>query len=395
MWLINLITLLFSILFQGLSTIVSQYAVIEFYATPLEVGLVWSSFYVASIVIRPLAGLAFDQGYRFRLLIISAILFFISTIAYFFASSIAFLIIARLFQGLGQGIFLTSSFSLVVFEASEHMKYFQESISWRSTMLGLGVTIGPALGGYMISFYGFHTTFLLVITLSALVPVMIWLVTKFTHVNERLFAFNMKFGSRSNPKKNMKTILSDFMKLLFKIESFRAAIISLFLYSLGYTTITSLLPAYYANEWGKEAGVVVGNVLAIIGLSSILPRFFAGTIAKYLSAKNVARFGLLTLAISLALLGVYPFPPLIYIFSIFVGMSLGFVIPSLQIMALTDVSKSEKGVATGLYVIGFDASNLVSPILFGSLANIFGYKFILQIAFLPVLIATIYLLKKG
>jgi len=79
MWYINIVTLLFSILFQGISTILSQYAVIKFGASPIQVGLVWSTFYLTSIITRPLTGLAFDQGYRFRLLILGSITFFISS----------------------------------------------------------------------------------------------------------------------------------------------------------------------------------------------------------------------------------------------------------------------------------------------------------------------------
>lgn len=155
-WYINVITLLFSILFQGISTILSQYAVIDFGASPIEVGIIWSMFYLTSIVTRPLSGLAFDQGYRFRLLMLGSILFFASSFIYLFSSSITHLVSARLLQGLSQGIFMTASFSLVAYEASEHMSYFEESIAWRSTMLGLGVIVGPALGGYLVSFYGFH-----------------------------------------------------------------------------------------------------------------------------------------------------------------------------------------------------------------------------------------------
>lgn len=59
---------------------------------------------------------------------------------------------------------MTSSFSIVAYEASFNGKYFEESIAWRSTMLGLGMIIGPAIGGYIVSFYSFDNAFLFYIS---------------------------------------------------------------------------------------------------------------------------------------------------------------------------------------------------------------------------------------
>ncbi|MEM3871878.1 MAG: MFS transporter [Nitrososphaeria archaeon] len=393
MWYINIITLLFSILFQGISTILSQYAVIQFNATPIEVGVVWSIFYLTSIVTRPISGLIFDQGYRFRLLILGSLMFFISSFIYFFSSNIIHLLIARFLQGLSQGLFMTASFSLVAYEASQHKEYFGESISWRSTMLGLGVIIGPALGGYLVSFYGFHETFVFMILLAAIIPIVVYYTAKATKVEEKLTYFNLKFNLNLTIKKDLKIIIKNFIELVH-ITSFKTALISLILYAIGYVTITSLLPAYYATVFGKESGIIVGNCLALIGLSSIIPRIFTGRISKHVSVKKIATFNLFTLAFSLAFIGLYPFPPNVYIFCLFAGLSLGFVIPSLQIMALIDTGNSKKGIATGFYIIGFDLSNLISPIIFGSLGNIFGYKFVMEITFIPVLLASLYLMLK-
>ncbi|MCX8189280.1 MAG: MFS transporter [Nitrososphaeria archaeon] len=393
MWYINIITLLFSILFQGISTILSQYAVIRFNATPIEVGIVWSVFYLTSIITRPISGLAFDQGYRFRLLILGSLMFFISSFIYFFSSDITHLLIARFLQGSSQGIFMTTSFSLVAYEASQHMEYFEESISWRSTMLGLGVIIGPALGGYLISFYGFHETFVFMILLAAIIPIIVYYTAKTTKVEERLTYFNLKFDLNATIKKDLKIIIKNFIELMH-ITSFKAALFSLILYAIGYVTVTSLLPAYYATLFGKGSGVIVGNCLALIGLSSIIPRIFTGKISKHVSVKKIATLNLFTLALSLAFIGLYPFPPNVYIFCLSAGLSLGFVIPSLQIMALIDTGNSKKGIATGFYIIGFDLSNLISPIIFGSLGNIFGYKFVMEITFIPVLFASLYLMLK-
>lgn len=393
MWYINIVTLLFSILFQGISTILSQYAVIKFGASPIQVGLVWSTFYLTSIITRPLTGLAFDQGYRFRLLILGSITFFISSFIYLFSSNIIHLVIARLLQGLSQGVFMTTSFSLVAYEASEHMKYFEESIAWRSTMLGLGVIIGPALGGYLISFYGFTETFIFMILLAAIIPIILYYTAKSTKVDEKLLNYSLKVHLASTLKKDLKIIVKNFIELMH-IESFKAAIFSLILYTLGYVTITSLLPAYYATLFGKNAGVIVGNCLALIGMSSIFPRIFTGKISKHFSVKKIATAGLFVLAVSIALIGVYSYPPTVYIFCFLAGLGLGFVIPSLQIMALIDTGNSKKGIATGFYIIGFDLSNLISPIIFGGLGNIFGYKFVVEVTFLPVLIASIFLALK-
>ncbi len=231
------------------------------------------------------------------------------------------------------------------------------------------------------------------ILLAAIIPIVVYYTAKATKVEEKLTYFNLKFNLNLTIKKDLKIIIKNFIELVH-ITSFKTALISLILYAIGYVTITSLLPAYYATVFGKESGVIVGNCLALIGLSSIIPRIFTGKISKHVSVKKIATFNLFTLALSLALLGLYPFPPNVYIFCLFAGLSLGFVIPSLQIMALIDTGNSKKGIATGFYIIGFDLSNLISPIIFGSLGNIFGYKFVMEITFIPVLLASLYLMLK-
>ena len=390
MWLLNVITLLFSIGFNGISTVLSQYAVLQFDATPIQVGVLWSSFFIISIFTRPIAGAASDSGYRFRLLIVGNLMFTISSITYLFATDFGYLLIARLFQGLSQGIFMTSAFSLVAYEASTHMEHFEESIAWRSAMLGLGTVIGPAIFGYVVSFYGFMQAFSLIIFIGIITIFGVLATIKATKVREDLNI--LRYGNEENgePKVRMTNLFSGFGELL-RVSNFRKAIGSVFLYSLGYIAITSFLPAYYAIKFGNESGIIIGNSLSLIGISSLFPRILSGKLSKTWKCQNISRFGLLILCVSLLLLGLYPLPPYVYAISVGIGIGVGFVIPSLQIMALLDIRNSKKGMATGMYIIGWDASNLIAPLIFGTIGNAFGYESVLQIAFVPVLAAFLFL----
>jgi len=392
MWMMNAITLMFAVAFNSTSSVLSQYAVLEFDATPIQVGILWASFFIISIFTRPISGIASDSGYRFRLLILGASMFTMSSAIYLFASNFGYLIIARLFQGLSQGIFTTSAFSFVAYEASIHMEYFEESLAWRSAMFGLGTIIGPALGGYIISFYGFTQAFAIVTVIGIIVIFAVWTMAKITKTDESLLIFNYKRNKVKVRVKNNRPSLISKTKEVFNLPSFRKAVISLFLYNVGYISITSFLPAFYATRFGKDSGIIIGNCLAIIGVSSLIPRIMSGKLSKRLSSYKIAVFGLLMLSISLFFLGLLSLPPYVYVVSIIIGIGLGFVIPSLQILALADVKSSEKGMATGLYILGFDSANLMAPIIFGTIGNVYGYELVLQTTFIPVTIAFIYLI---
>lgn len=389
---LHLVTLLFSIAFNGVSTILSQFAVLKFNASPTEVGIIWSSFYIVSFFIRPLAGLLCDHGYRYRLLILGSLLFAFSSLMYFFSTTIEKVLFARLFQGLSQGIFMTSSFSIVACEASFNGKYFEESIAWRSTMLGLGMIIGPAIGGYIVSFYGFDNAFLFIFLIGLTVFSSSLLLIKILKINEEV-TFNLKnFHFLKLLKNNFKELWISFLEII-KLTKFRHAIVALFFYSASYIAVTSFLPAYYALKFGEGSGIIIGTCLSIIGISSIIPRVLLTRLLDFYSHKNIAVFSFAFLSISLFLLGLNPTPPAIYLISILIGLNIGIIIPILQIMALIDVKNSRKGVATGFYVQGFDISNFISPLIFGFLGNIFGYDFILKVVFIPILIGLLYMIK--
>ncbi|MGQ9782153.1 MAG: MFS transporter [Nitrososphaeria archaeon] len=395
MWMINIITLLFAIGFNGISTVLSQYAVLKFKADPLQIGVLWASFFIVSSFVRPVAGALGDLGYRFRLLILGSLMFTISSATFLFAVDYSHLIVARLFQGLSQGIFMTAAFSLVAYEASTHMEYFEESIAWRSAMLGLGIVIGPALFGYIISFYGFAQAFTLIILIGMSTIVGVTTTIKITKVNEDLGIAGNK-GSRAGSSQRMSLtgIFSGFGELL-RNPSFRVAIISLFLYSLGYITVTSFLPAFYATKFGKESGIIMGNCLFLIGISSLFPRILSGRLSRRWRCNNIAKLGMLLFWLSLLLLGLHPLPPYVYATSVLIGIGIGFVIPSLQIMALFDVEDSRKGIATGVYITGWDISNLIAPLIFGTVGNVLGYESVIGTAFLPVLAAFFFLILSG
>jgi len=392
MWMINIITLIFSVGFNGISTVLSQYAVLQFKADPLQVGVLWASFFIVSSFVRPVAGALGDLGYRFRLLIIGSLLFTISSATFLFAVDFGHLIVARLFQGLSQGIFTTAAFSLVAYEASTHIEYFEESIAWRSAMLGLGVVIGPALFGYILSFYGFVQAFSLIILMGLCTIAGVIATIKVSKVTEDLGLIRHKTTqARSSRKISFTNIFSGFEELLGN-RNFRKAITSLFLYSLGYIAVTSFLPAFYATKFGKESGIIIGNCLSLIGISSLFPRILSGRLSRRWKCNNIAKLGMLLLWIGLLLLGLQPLPPHVYAIAVLIGVGIGFVIPALQIMALLNIQDSRKGMATGMYITGWDISNLIAPLVFGTVGDVFGYESVMEIAFFPVLIGFFFLM---
>ncbi|GAV05745.1 hypothetical protein RvY_15826 [Ramazzottius varieornatus] len=86
----------------------------------------------------------------------------------------------RIVEGLGAGAFCTASFTILAYEFSGNVAVVFGTLE---SFVGLGMTIGPALGGFLHSVGGFRLPFFVVGGLMLMVvPLNIWLLPEHKHV---------------------------------------------------------------------------------------------------------------------------------------------------------------------------------------------------------------------
>ena len=110
----------------------------------LAVGIVFASFAIASLALRPIVGWSSDRFGRRPLLIGGAMLTVAGMVLHLFAVDLGVLVLARALLGAGEGFFLVAALAAASDLAPPDRR--GEALSFLSLSLYLGIAIGPLIG---------------------------------------------------------------------------------------------------------------------------------------------------------------------------------------------------------------------------------------------------------
>jgi MFS family permease len=124
----------------------------------LRTGILISLFGFVSFLTQPFAGMVVDRLNRRKIFVlIGLMLMVIGTGSYVLTSTYSQLVIVRVIQGIGAGITIPATVAILT-NASER-RTRGGSMGIFSTSRVLGLAIGPLLGGFLYSRYGFDVSF--------------------------------------------------------------------------------------------------------------------------------------------------------------------------------------------------------------------------------------------
>lgn len=129
-----------------ISPILSFYA-FSFDVSVALVGLLVSSFGLASILIDMPSGILLRRFGAKRLLVSGLLLIFVSAMICAFAINYTMLLFGRLISGVGYAIYIVTSFTCIGIVAPETQR--GRYMSFYLGMLLLGSISGPAIGGFL------------------------------------------------------------------------------------------------------------------------------------------------------------------------------------------------------------------------------------------------------
>lgn len=222
------------------------------------IGLYGSAIGVAMILLSVPIGSISDRFGRKAVLLMGFSLFTIVPIIYIVASSTLHLLVARLILGVAMGSTFGLGFIWVTEEAVGEARVIAQGIYM--TAMGIGFTVGPIIGGYASTLWGFNAAFIAssLLGASGLAAV---LLTK----------GNARRSSAPVKRVGMRETLSDPRVL--------AAGLTNFINTLLYNALSTFFPLY---------GVVVGLNSAEIGLGFTVRGLFS-TVIRY--PANIAMKG--------------------------------------------------------------------------------------------------------
>lgn len=311
------------------------------------IGIIVGVFTFSALLFRPYAGHALESKGRKFVYMFGLSIFVISVGSFAFVTSIAFLVIMRIVQGVGWGFSTTATGTIATDlippeRRGEGMGYFGLS---GNLALALGPTLGLALVGG-ISF----SSFFLICAASGLLAVLLSSQIRYKKVEE-------------SPHKTT-TLKFD----IFEKTALQPAVL-LFFITATFGGIASFLPLHAADK--NIAGIE--SYFLIYALFLLISRTFSGRIYDLKGHAYVFLPGVVLIFTAMLLLAWLPSTAVLLIAAGLYGLGFGSIQPALQAWAVENAAQHRKGMANATFFSFFDLGVGIGAMTFGQLAYMFGY----------------------
>lgn len=339
--LLNVGTLCFFLSLHSIAPYISQYAV-ALGSDEHGVALLGPALSLTAILLRPASGYLADRGLVRFLMLAGIGSAAVAQLLYWVSADIMLVYFGRCLQGVGTALFIPAS----IYTATLVGEGSASALAWRSTMIGLSMSLGPAIGGIVVQSFNYKALFTTALT---------FLVISFV---SNLTAFRGLRIERRGSGGNLADIIN---------YSFIAASTAILAYSMVYNSFQLFLPAYHKSI---EVDVTVtSTIFTAIAVANFITRFSFTAISRRVRYHITALAGFVLAISGIALIVLDPSSPYLLPYSVIAGVGAGFLIPSLQILAVLGTKDRSRGLASGIYTSMFDLGNLVGPpiaISFGS-----------------------------
>ncbi|HYH52110.1 MAG TPA: MFS transporter [Acidimicrobiia bacterium] len=309
----------------------------------VAIGFVVGAFFMATLLARPFAGRLGDERGR-KLVIVGGAAVMAAAIAAFpLASNIVLLAVLRFIQGAGEAAFYVGAATAVTDLVPASRR--GQAVSYFSGALYAGIALGPLVGEWMLGDGSYGRVWALAAALGAAGAVLsLWL-----REAPRVAAT----GARA--------------RLVHPAALMPGSAFGLG--TFGYAAFAAFMPLY-APSLGLEGSAPVFGVYAGITLAG---RLFGARIPDRLGPSTTARAGLVTMAVGMAILGVWHAVPGLWAGTVVFALGNAFMFPAVLSLALDAAPDSERASVVGTVVAFFDLGQGAGALLLGPLVAVSGY----------------------
>lgn len=335
-------------------------------------GLVVGIFTISAVIMRPIAGHLLDKQGRRGVFISGLVVFFICVVAYNWTSTILILLILRFIHGFGWGASSTASSTI----ASDIVPKTRlgEGMGYFGLTSTLAMAIAPALGLELLSSYGFNTVFFVS---AAVVFISIFIALPIKYHKPDMLS-KVDTNEMSKPKKAG----------IFETSAILPAVVIFFI-TMTYGAIVSFI-ALYAGQKQVEN---IGLFFTIYAVALLISRPYFGSITDRKGTSYAVLPGIICVVISMTLI-YFASSLIIFLIAGFIyGIGFGAIQPALQAMSVRKVNNTRRGAANATFFLGFDLGIGAGAILWGIIAEHFGYQLIYILAIIPAIIGAVIYIK--
>lgn len=330
--------------------------VIETYNSSTSLaGFVASSFIIGVLFGRPLSGYMMGIVNPKIVLIMGIIIFVILSFFYFSIKSVYGLLMVRIIQGIGTGIATTATVTIV--SQGLPRDRHGEGIGYFSLSVVLSTAIGPLIGVYLLKFFSYNSIFVY----SLIMGIISLFLTMFIK-SENILKDNLKEGDPAETR--------GFPYNFFESTAIPISIVVLVV-AFAYSGILSFIVPYSQEINLNTAGGYYFLVFAIVVL---LTRPFAGKLMDFKGPDSVIYPSLLLFIIALLIISQSTTTFMFLFGTVFVGLGYGNFQSSAQALSIKYTSIQNMRLANATYLIFFDISLGIGPLIIGYFISIYGYR---------------------
>jgi MFS family permease len=319
------------------------------------IGWVVAASTITGIFMKLPAGTLSDILGRRTLLLMGGVVFALTPFFYPLIATIAGLIILRFIHGNATAIFgPTASATISDISAANERGV---RLGLYASVQGIGQTLGPLLGGFLITWQGFSTPFVVSGVIGTI---------------GLLLLFLFRIGSDSRER---KYITKNLLQGWREVASNRGIMITSVavagqMFAVG--AYNGFLPLFAKDVAGLDAGKI-GLIFGIQTTTTLLARPLMGKFSDRIGRKPLILAALLWCALLIALLPHLQRFELLLVFGSAWGLGSA-VVSSVASAFITDLAKrAHYGAAHGAFGTIFDIGEAAGPVVAGLLVAHFGY----------------------
>jgi MFS family permease len=350
-YLIVLVTVLTHTSFKGSKVLISLYA-IELGANPLTIGVLFAMYSVFPVLLSVYAGKLSDRfGFRVPMLF-GATGLVAGLLLPFIVPQLATLFISAALVGLCY-IFYTVAVQHLIGAYGDGI---ERTRNYSIFSLGVALTalLGPTTAGFAIDVIGYRSTYLLLAVLPVLPIVLLYFVPRLIP------------AARSRHKPKGRQRITD----LLGDPPLRRILITAGLIETGLELFNFFLPIY-ARSIGLSASLI-GVIMGSFAMALLVVRTFMPSLVRRTSEERVLS---VSLYVATAACLVFPFAsnfPQLLAVAFVLGLGLGCGSPLSLVLAYNRSPRDRSGEAIGVRQTVNKITEMVMPLIFGSLGTLLG-----------------------
>ncbi|HMM06908.1 MAG TPA: MFS transporter [Clostridiales bacterium] len=331
-------------------------------------GLVVGIFTISAVVMRPVSGRLLDKYGRRGVYLIGLIVFLLCVVAYNWTATIFALLMLRFIHGFGWGAASTAS-STVASDIIPKSR-LAEGMGYFGLTSTLAMAIAPALGLELLGAYGFNTVFY-VSAGVVIICILISLPIKY-HKPDALSQPSAALPSKPG------------IGAIIEKTAILPAIVIFFI-TMTYGSIVSFI-ALYANQRQVEN---IGLFFTVYAAAVLISRPYFGRLTDKKGTRFAVIPGIFFVIIAMLLVSLANSLPVFLIAGFIYGIGFGATQPALQALSVSKAAPSRRGAANATFFLGFDLGIGAGSILWGIVAENFGYQFIYLLAIIPAIVGAL------